>query len=99
MEKLDGVCLVPLLKASTHITGRSVVSTQGFQNHSIRSDKRRYTDGSEELYDQVQDSKNFYNLAGMKQYDTVKQDLATWLPMHNAEGYLTFNGQKAMNEK
>lgn len=100
--KLDGVSLVPLLENPSNITGRAVITTQGFQNHSIRSDKWRYTlyaDGSEELYDQVNDSQNFHNLAELTQYLSVKQELATWLPMHNAEPHPTFNGQKAMNDK
>jgi arylsulfatase A-like enzyme len=100
--KLDGVSLVPLLEDPSTDTGRAVVCTQDFNNHAIRSDRWRYiryADGSEELYDQLEDPENFYNLVGKKQSDSVKQELATWLPEHNAEPHPTFNGQKAMNDK
>lgn len=100
--KLDGLSLVPLLKDPTIDTSRAVVCTQDFNNHAIRSDRWRYiryADGSEELYDQLEDPENFYNLAGKKQFDSVKRELATWLPTHNAEPHPTFNGQKAMNDK
>lgn len=112
-ENLDGTSLVPLLDDPGLETGRSVVCTQDFQNHAIRSDKWRYiryADGSEELCDQLKDPKNFRNLlvlrspegeaeAALKKYHSVKQKLATWLPNYNAEPHPTFNGQKAMNDK
>jgi arylsulfatase A-like enzyme len=100
--KLDGVSLVPLMENPNIQTGRAVVTTQGLGNHSIRSDKWRYilyADGSEELYDQIEDSKNFHNLADSGHHDAVKQELATWLPAYEAEAHPTFNGQKAMNDK
>lgn len=101
-SKLDGTSLVPLLKHPDSETGRSVICTQAFGNHAIRSDKWRYiryADGSEELYDQIKDPENFHNLAGKKHYHSIKQELATWLPTYNAEPHPTFNGQKAMNDK
>jgi arylsulfatase A-like enzyme len=97
-EKLDGVSLVPLLKDPKKKTNRSVVITQGFQNHAVRSDKWRYTryaDGSEELYNQITDPKNFHNLlalhssqsdggASSSKYQGVKKELSVWLPKQNA---------------
>lgn len=99
---LDGESLAPLMKSPNQKTGRAVVITQGFQNHAVRSDKWRYiryADGSEELYDQVKDFRNFYNLADSKQFDSVKRKLAEWIPEYNAEAHPTFNGQKAMNDR
>lgn len=87
-QKLDGESLVPLLQNPELETGRSVICTQGFQNHAVRSDKWRYiryADGSEELYDQENDPKNFTNLAGHKEYNSVKIELAAHLPKQNAE--------------
>ncbi len=100
--KLDGRSLVPLLENPDQTTGRAIICTQGFGNHAVRSaDWRyiRYADGSEELYDQVQDARNFYNLAADARFESVKRELATWLPESNAEPHPTFNGQQAMNEK
>ncbi len=79
-----------------------MICTQGFGNHAVRSaDWRyiRYADGSEELYDQIKDARNFYNLAGDARYELVKRELATWLPAINAEPHPTYTGQQAMNEK
>lgn len=101
-EKLDGRSLVPQIENPERETGRAIVTTQGYRNHAVRSDRWRYilyADGSEELYDQYADPKNFYNLAAEKSYDTVKTELAAWLPKVNAEEHPTFNGQRAMNEK
>ncbi|MFC2113348.1 sulfatase [Bacteroidota bacterium] len=86
-EQLDGVSLVPLLVNPEEKTGRSVVCTQGFNNHAVRSEKWRYiryADGSEELYNHEKDPKEFNNLAGIEEYYSVKEDLAAWLPEHNA---------------
>ncbi|MCK4959668.1 MAG: DUF4976 domain-containing protein, partial [Planctomycetes bacterium] len=101
-ETLDGTSLVPLLKNPGKKIDRAVVTTQGFQNHAVRSDRWRYiryADGSEELYDQQLDPKNFHNLAGRKKYNAIIQDMAKWLPKHNAERDPTANAQKEMNEE
>ncbi|WP_404309544.1 sulfatase [Neorhodopirellula lusitana] len=87
VEGLDGVSLVSLLKDPKQKTKRSVVCTHGMNNHAVRSvDWRyiRYADGSEELYNQQTDAKNFYNLANSPEYDSVKRDLSVWLPTDNA---------------
>jgi arylsulfatase A-like enzyme len=87
-ETFDGVSLVPLLQDPTQQTGRSIVCTQGFNNHAVRSDRWRYiryADGSEELYDHETDPQEFHNLAAQVEYASVKQELSDWLPMHNAD--------------
>lgn len=102
VDDLDGESLVPLMKRPKQDTGRAVVSTQGFQNHAVRTDKWRYiryADGTEELYDQIEDSKNFYNLAADSRHQYIKQKLALSLPNVNATPHPTFQGQAAMNEK
>lgn len=86
--KLDGQSLVPLLKKPGKQTGRAVLTTQGKDNHAIRSDRWRYiryADGSEELYDQKEDPENFHNLAGIEKYSEVKEELSAWFPVKNAE--------------
>ena len=93
----DGVSLVPLLHNPEEETHRAVVCTQGFNNHAIRSDRWRYIryeDGSEELYDHQNDGQEFHNLADREAYVSVKQELSSWLPKHNAEPYPTGNSQK-----
>jgi len=41
-ERLDGKSLVPLLKNPDLDTHRSVVTTQGYNKHAVRSDKWIY---------------------------------------------------------
>lgn len=96
-EKLSGESLVPLLKNPDLETGRAVVTTQLLNNHAVRSDAWRYiryADGSEELYNQKLDPKNFINLATYPEYDSVKKELATWLPTENAPKNPTHNAQR-----
>lgn len=86
-EPLDGSSLTPLMRDPDQTTGRSVVITQGFENHAVRSqDWRyiRYADGSEELYDQRTDPKNFHNLADQSNYASIKSRLAADLPAVNS---------------
>ncbi|MBK1875797.1 sulfatase [Pelagicoccus mobilis] len=102
IDTLDGESLVPLLKKPKMDTGRAVVSTQKLNNHAVRSkDWRyiRYADGSEELYNQKRDPKNFTNLASNPEYDSIKKKLSEWLPEHNEAPHPTFNAQAAMNKK
>ena len=44
----------------------------------------RYADGSEELYDEAKDPREWVNLAGKPELASVKSDLAHWLPTNNA---------------
>ena len=74
-EELDGRSLVPQIVNPELKTGRAIVTTQGFRNHAVRSDRWRYilyADGSEELYDQFNDQ-NFYNLADQEIHASVKK--------------------------
>lgn len=87
-EKLDGQSLVPLLKNPELKTNRKTITTHGFGNHAVRSDKWRYiryADGTEELYDQDKDPKNFKNLAGLEKYKKVIAKLSLSLPTENAK--------------
>ena len=79
-----------------------MVCTQGFKNHAVRSDKWRYiryADGSEELYNQETDPRNFHNLANQEEYNSVKQELAAWLPKQNTDNDPLRNAQKEQNRK
>ena len=65
-EGMDGQSLVPLLKQPDLPWSRPAVSTYGFQNHSIRTERWRYIryyDGTEELYDHDADPYEWTNLA------------------------------------
>ena len=45
----------------------------------------RYADGSEELYDCVNDPNEFHNLAAQPRYERQKKELAKWAPRTSAE--------------
>lgn len=67
---------------------RPVVSTYGFNNHSVRDERWRYSrydNGDEELYDHAKDPKEWTNLANVPEFAPVKARLAEWLPSTNVE--------------
>jgi len=84
---LEGQSLVPLLRNPDASRERPAVTTWGFNNHAIRTERWRYiryNDDSEELYDHQRDPNEYTNLAGQKEYDDIKTQLADWLPQTNA---------------
>ncbi len=89
-EELDGQSLVPLLKEPKLPWPRAVVSTYGYQNHSVRTERWRYIryyDGTEELYDHHKDPHEWNNLAAhsvTKNYRFVINRLKKSLPTINA---------------
>lgn len=86
-EKLDGQSLVPLLKKPNKKTNRSVVTTLNKNNHAVRSDMWRYIryqDGTEELYNQEADPKNFVNLAKKQEFKKIIEMMKESLPKSEA---------------
>jgi len=85
-DPLEGLSLVPQLKDAKAPRSRPAVSTHNHDNHSVRNEKWRYilyADGSEELYDMVNDPNEFNNLAEKSQYASVKSALKERLPKIN----------------
>lgn len=85
--KLEGASLVPLLKDPNTAWDHAAITTVGYQNHAVRTERWRYirySDGAEELYDHSVDELEWKNLAGNSEYESVKTDLRRWLPSHNA---------------
>lgn len=65
-QTLEGIDLSPILRDASLSRGRPVLSTYGFQCHSLRDDRYRYIryrNGDEELYDHSNDPHEFTNLA------------------------------------
>ena len=91
-EEMDGQSLVPLLREPDLPWPQPVVSTYGFQNHSIRTERWRYIryhDGTEELYDHDVDPNEWTNLAVAPVADTyreVMEQLARHFPEVNMPG-------------
>lgn len=87
-KTVEGRNLVPLLKDPETPWEYPVVTTHGRNNHAVRSERWRYIryyDGTEELYDHDADPMEWTNLAGKPEHESVKKDLAVWLPKINAE--------------
>ncbi|MEM1295433.1 MAG: sulfatase [Verrucomicrobiota bacterium] len=84
----EGLSLVAQLKDPAKKRIRPAITTQSAGNHGIRTENWRYihyADGSEELYDMVQDPHEWTNLADDPDYASVKKILATWLPKNEAK--------------
>ena len=85
---LDGQSLKPLLENPDREWERPVVTTFGFRNHAIRTERWRYIqyiDGGEELYDHEADPNEWSNLASLPRYSSLKSKLAKWLPVTNVK--------------
>ncbi len=85
--RLEGVSLMPLLRRPQAPWDRPAVTTYLRGNHSVRSERWRYIryhDGSEELYDHLNDELEWHNLADKPEYEVIKRELARWLPHVNA---------------
>ncbi|MBL8173546.1 MAG: sulfatase [Bryobacterales bacterium] len=78
----EGESLVPLLKSAT-AKHRPAVSTFGPGNHMVRTERWRYirySDGTEELYDNIADRNEYRNLAGDARHNALKAELAQYFP-------------------
>ncbi|MCE6987559.1 sulfatase [Dyadobacter sp. CY323] len=85
---VEGNSIAPLLKNPSAEWDHPSLTTHGFGNHAIRSEKWRYiryNDGSEELYDHDTDPQEFKNLAKDQKFAAVKAKLAKSLPVINAK--------------
>ena len=83
---VDGVSIVPLLKDPSAAWERPALTTAGFKNHTLRTERWRYiryADGSEELYDHDADPLEHANVASKPEFATVKEDLRKWFPKHD----------------
>lgn len=85
-KHVEGISTVALLKNPTAPWEYPALTTHGFKNHAVRTEKWRYIryeNGDEELYDEVNDPKEWKNLASDPSLASVKIDLARWLPKIN----------------
>lgn len=83
---VEGNSLLPLLKDQDAPWEHIALSTFGYMNHAVRSDRYRYIrhwDGSEELYDHDADPHEWINLAADPDFSDIKNRLAEWLPEHD----------------
>jgi len=79
---LEGTSLVPLLK-DPKAKRNPTLSTYLAGNHAVVSERWRYilySDGGEELYDRQADPGEFTNMAGKREFVSVKAELAKFAP-------------------
>lgn len=82
----EGVSLVPLMRDPGAEWNHVALTTYGENNHAVRSKRYRYIryeDGSEELYDCLEDPNEWKNLADNPEYRDVKKELKKSLPEIN----------------
>jgi len=82
-DGLDGRSLSPQLNDVAAKRDAPAICTHGPGNHAVITDKWRYiryADGSEELYDTVNDPREWWNVAGDKSLADVKAQLARHMP-------------------
>lgn len=83
---VEGASIGKLLADPNAGWERPALTTHGYQNHAVRTERWRYIryeDGGEELYDETKDPYEWTNLARDKDYDKMKGELATFFPKVN----------------
>ena len=111
------LCDLADIDVPTHVEGRSIrsllsnpksewdgvaLTTHGYQNHAIRTDRWRYiryANGSEELYDHANDPYEWKNLANDAEHKQTKEELAQHLPKTNKKAKQTTNTPRKKRSK
>ena len=83
----EGQSLVPLLDNPGSDGFEASITTHGYGNHSVRTERWRlikYADGSKELYDHWTDPNEWHNLASQEQFSGIIEELQKHLPSEDA---------------
>jgi len=84
-DHLEGVSLIPQLEDPQQEKRPAVITYQR-NNHAVLTPEWRYIryrDGSEELYDRVNDPDDWHNLADRPEHAALKRELAEHMPKKN----------------
>ncbi|HET6768868.1 MAG TPA: sulfatase [Chitinophagaceae bacterium] len=87
-EGLEAMNIMPLLKNPELSWDHPSITTFGYGNHAVRTERWRYiqySDKTEELYDHNADPSEWKNLASDPKYTDTKNKLSAWLPKVNAK--------------
>ena len=85
-NQLEGNDLSILMKDPATTWDKTSLTTFGFKNYGVRSERYRYivyADGSEELYDHAKDKWEWRNLAADPEYAKIKAKLRQEIPTHH----------------
>ena len=92
-EHCEGRSIVPLIN-NPQLEWYPAVTTMGYQNHSVRSERFRYniwSDGTEELYDHSVDSMEWNNLIRNPEYNPIVEEHRAFLPKVNIKDFPVLN--------
>jgi arylsulfatase A-like enzyme len=92
-KQLEGNDLSVLMKNPKASWNKTSVTSFGYKNYGIRSERYRYivyADGSEELYDHTKDKWEWDNLAGNSDYAEVMEKLRKEIPTHHEPSGVTY---------
>jgi arylsulfatase A-like enzyme len=101
-KHVEGVSIRSLLADPKATWDRHAMTTHGYQNHAVRTEKWRYiryADGSEELYDEAADPYEWTNMADKPSVAEVKTALAKHLPAMNKQPDGTEKSKAAKKSK
>jgi arylsulfatase A-like enzyme len=85
-NQLEGNDLSVLMKDPEASWDKTTLTTFGYKNYGIRSERYRYivyADGSEELYDHKNDKWEWKNLAGDPEYAHIIKEMRKGIPDHH----------------
>ena len=85
-EQLEGNDLSVLMKDPDAAWDEATVTTFGYKNYGVRSERYRYIvyeDGTEELYDHKEDKWEWHNLAERPEYADIKETMREEIPAHH----------------
>ena len=87
-DHAEGKSIVPLLKNPKAKYDGVAITTHGYMNHTVRTERWRYirySNGQEELYDHKKDQYEWTNLANDPAYAAEIKRLSAFLPKSNAK--------------
>lgn len=96
-NQLEGNDLSILMKDPEADWNAATVTTFGYKNYGVRSERYRYivyADGSEELYDHTNDRWEWQNLAKNPKFAEVKKAMRKELPSHHEPNGVTYQVPK-----
>jgi arylsulfatase A-like enzyme len=85
-EHVEGHSIVPLLRSPQAAWPHVAITTHGFKNHAVRSERWRfiqYANGDQELYDHQADPYEWKNLAANPEYAAIITRHQAHLPARN----------------
>ena len=97
-DQLEGNDLTVLLKDPRAAWDEATVTSFGYKNYGVRSDRYRYivyADGTEELYDHDKDRWEWRNLVANPEYAAVKAKMRKAIPTHHQPPGARYNPTRA----